>query len=176
MPVEITQGLSLNGATRLKRIAVVEDTDGHELVLGEKDQLVQDEFVSVTCDGPRCATGPNGERARFSWSAQQVAQDPNAMPDGAYRLVVNSSFTGEKHVFCSVRCEHDWQLQSYKPPLSPRELTALAQNNAQAAPETPAAPLDPTKIVAEPPDSVPDATGDSSLPAEGLNPAGPTHF
>ena len=84
-------------------------------------------LISVTCEGPRCSRGANESRFQISWNPEAAKQDPNAVPDAAWKLLTILYFTGEQHVFCSVRCQHDWQLDNKELPASPRELQALQQ-------------------------------------------------
>lgn len=124
----------------------------------------------VICEGPRCINGPGKTPLVLEWEDEKAKQDPSAVPDAAYRLVIQRSFVGEQHVFCSVRCLHDWHLNGYQVPLSPREqaLQEAANDAAAAKQQTPkleaidggkantAPPAEPAKLELVPPPA-PDA-------------------
>ena len=85
------------------------------------------QLIHVVCEGPRCKTGPNESTFHIAWEPEIAKNDPNAVPDAAWRLVTLAFFSGETHVFCCVRCQHDWQLEHKEIQRSPRELAALQQ-------------------------------------------------
>jgi len=82
------------------------------------------QLIEVTCEGPRCKRGANETPKKISWDTERSKTDPLAVPDDAWRLRTVILFNDERHVFCCVRCSHDWDLANPEPLKSPRELAA----------------------------------------------------
>jgi hypothetical protein len=91
-------------------------------------------FVEVTCEGPRCARGSNGQPFRISWDPEKAKTDETEMPDEAWRITKVVNFIGQEHLFCCTRCRHDWDLDNPFTLKSPRELAAqqAAEQEIQA--------------------------------------------
>ena len=80
-------------------------------------------IVTVVCDGPHCASHNNGAPVTLTWKDEEVAENHEALPDAAARLirVQFGMFAKQLHEFCGPRCLRDYLDYSYVPPLSPRE-------------------------------------------------------
>lgn len=66
--------------------------------------LAQVTDVTFTCDNPTCAKNFGGKRRSFSWQAEQVQEDAEALPDDAFRIVNLELFDGKKYAFCGHEC------------------------------------------------------------------------
>lgn len=119
-------GLTLN------RTVTVKDKAGHEIVLDEKDEVKTETQVVVTCDGPSCSFGEHGQPSTYTWSEEDAKDNPEAIPDDAYRLLVLQLFSGKKFLFCSRACLRDF-MRTYIALRSPRELTEEMTNNLSVA-------------------------------------------
>lgn len=89
-------------------------------------------LVIAVCEGPRCKRGANEQRFQVAWDPALAKESPDAVPDSAWQLITTVYFSGEQHLFCSVRCQHDWQLDNKPNTLSPRQQQAIAKTNLEA--------------------------------------------
>src|SRR5579862_7158322 len=84
--------------------------------------------ISFKCDGPKC------EHPLISYVQEQIAKDPDALPDDLFRVIEVRHYDETAkgfvvHGFLNWDCVRQWG-KSYVPPRSPRELAKILENNA----------------------------------------------
>ena len=75
-------------------------------------------MLQLRCDQPGCAV-------TLRWVQQEVQDKPEALPDGAWRLLTLATFDGAVRGFCSKYCLLEY-LRGFVPLKSPRELAEIA--------------------------------------------------
>lgn len=83
--------------------------------------------ISFKCDGPKC------EHPTISYIQEQIAKDPEALPDDLFRVIEVRHYDETAkgfvvHGFLNWDCVRQWG-KSYVPPRSPRELSKILANN-----------------------------------------------
>jgi len=115
-------------AVEIKRTVLVEH-EGVAHRFPEDIKTTVEAMIKITCDGPKC-TGPDGKGPTvLEW---MESNNPDDIPDAAYRLLVLTPFNGEKKVFCCQSCQRDY-MRNYVPPKSPKEIAAESKHNFEAA-------------------------------------------
>ena len=87
--------------------------------------LTQATHIEMVCENPDCGVS-------FKWIEEEIAKDPDNLPDGCFRFIIFAPFIGSKHTFCSKYCLLEW-LKSYVAPQSPREQRLAQKAVADAA-------------------------------------------
>ena len=93
----------------------------------------------VACDNQKCTKGYGGKRVEILWSADEVRDAPEKMPDPFFKFISiqpnyeepspsRQSEQPKVKQFCSPGCAREY-LINVVPPLSPREQAAIAENN-----------------------------------------------
>lgn len=92
-------------------------------------------LVEATCEGPRCKRGQDGKPMQLVWEPDKAKEDALAIPEEAWKFVTLVNFIGQQHLFCCVRCQHDWQLDNPFTLKSPRELAAQQETSQKVQAE-----------------------------------------
>lgn len=139
------------------------DGEGHKVVVPAKDAKPS-VFLTVSCDGPRCAAlSRNGQISVIAWNEQDAQKDAETLPEEFFKIIKMQPepLNPEKVLwFCSSVCCRDWLTYSYVRPRTVKELKeamkvpektqeAIASQKQQLD-----LPFDAPQI-----ESVPDATG-----------------
>lgn len=111
-----------------KTAVVVERSSGQTFILDETAEVKVETEVKVICDGPQCSFGNDGKPSTYTWNEEDVKDNPEAVPDDAYRLLTLTLFNGKRFVFCSRQCLRDY-MRNYKALRSAREMTAEMREN-----------------------------------------------
>jgi hypothetical protein len=70
--------------------------------------------ITIGCDNPDC-------KETHTWIQEDIGEDTEKLPDGAFRFLILAEFIGQKWMFCSKFCMLQW-LKNYKAPKSPKEI------------------------------------------------------